>query len=82
VIRAVTALWLALDLGPAIAENTPPAVPDPQKLSADWWTYFEPTEPLGEQARNQRVTGRECCCSDLVAVAEPGERLARIQACC
>ena len=55
-IRPVIALLLVLGLSSAVAEDTTPTVPDPQKLSADWWTYFEPAEPLKEQNRDQRIS--------------------------
>jgi hypothetical protein len=55
--RLITALLLVSvwGLGFAMADNGPPPVPDPQNLSADWWTYFEPAEPLDEQVRGQRL---------------------------
>jgi hypothetical protein len=56
VIRLLIALLLALSLSPGVAEDAPPSVPGPQRLSADWWTYFEPAEPLDEQGRGQRFT--------------------------
>ncbi len=55
-LRLLIGLLLALGLSSAVGEDTPPAVPDPQKLSGDWWTYFEPAEPLDEQTRSQRVS--------------------------
>jgi potassium-dependent mechanosensitive channel len=54
VIRLLIMLLLALGLSPALADDAPASVPDPQKLSADWWTYFEPAQALDEQTRIQR----------------------------
>jgi len=50
-------LVLLFTLGTAIvsAEEPPPAVPDPQNLAADWWTYFEPKEPLDTDKYRQRL---------------------------
>jgi small-conductance mechanosensitive channel len=54
--RFLALLLLALGLATAAAEDTPPPVPDPQKLSADWWTYFEPAEQLDGENRTRRLS--------------------------
>lgn len=33
----------------------PVVIPDPAVLSADWWTYFEPKEPLSDEAARERL---------------------------
>ena len=47
-------LWLA---GPLHAADEPAAeIPDPAALPADWWSYFEPKEPLDAEALAKRVS--------------------------
>ncbi len=55
-LRILFVLLLALAAPAVPAEDPPPPVPDPQKLAADWWTYFDPKEPLDAEQARQRVT--------------------------
>lgn len=58
---AACARWivcLLLVLAAAIVngdEPPAPTLPDPADLSGDWWTYFEPREPLDAEALQKRV---------------------------
>jgi len=52
-------------------ETAPPA---PDRLPADWWTYFAPGEPLEDDERAQRIeTAREAL-EEMLAKMEPERR--------
>lgn len=47
------------------ADEPPPAVPNPATLPGDWWTYFEPKEPIDDEALKKRVTTADKFLSEL-----------------
>ncbi len=56
-IRLLGLLLLMAFAGPAYPADEPAAeIPDPAALPGDWWTYFEPKEPLDLETLSKRVT--------------------------
>ena len=56
-IRVLALMLLVLTVVTARAADEPAAtVPNPAMLPGDWWTYFEPKEPIDDEALQKRVT--------------------------
>jgi small-conductance mechanosensitive channel len=58
-IYQIITLLLYFTLGTLNANAATPAAPDPSTLTADWWTYLEPKEPLDSTALVERVAAIE-----------------------
>ena len=60
------AILLVITLSPLSAGAAAPAAPDPSRLAADWWTYFEPKEPLDSAALSERVAAMHALLAELI----------------
>jgi len=55
-IRVLALMLLVLAGATARAADEPAAtVPNPATLPGDWWTYFEPKEPIDDETLQKRV---------------------------
>ena len=66
------AILLLICCGTVYAEDTQTmATPDPISLSADWWTYLEPKEPLDADTFSQHITSLRKHLEDRLKTLDP-----------